>query len=447
MYRGLFWFKGIAEKTITASMQPDLSELFNDDDRKVAAKSLKRWIPQVNPDDRSHIDAFLAAKMQNKKRVHLNDVLAILKSQRLMVERSCSQDAVFYVVPRANFPKGLSAEQQKWLVTRQELEERYEVRDDDTDFESVYVFMDAVPRASLGKWINQLKFSLKLGRTTRAPRMSAMDDNKPTEESRAASSNDGPEPEQVPGTAPEPPEKKRRLQKQLSATSSDEEEQTLLEIIKQCTEAAAAGRIYSIDKTNTHTVHFWANAVASALQKKTDIQEDAYSVVRQNFGKLLTKLLLNSEGYEDLHHFEEIYRKLQEKGVVLSTLAAPLRKLMLHRIDSEVTLNVEEVDLNAQRRFFTSQLWKTFEKRRAVFLLHKAKDEEHGEKRDRLLKLWDSVPHDSVCPATMAQVQMARSLFLSTLPLPTRVTYALGDEVRMRFAADWKSDFDFSSLV
>ena len=229
--------------------------------------------------------------------------------------------------------------------------------------------------------------------------------------------------------------------------SSDEEEQTLLEIIKQCTEAAAAGRIYSIDKTNTHTVHFWANAVASALQKKTDIQEDAYSVVRQNFGKLLTKLLLNSEGYEDLHHFEEISRKLQEKGVVLSTLAAPLRKLMLHRIDSEVTLNVEEVDLNAQRRFFTSQLWKTFEKRRAVFLLNKAKDEEHGETRDRLLKLWDSVPHDSVCPATMAQVQMARSLFLSTLPLPTRVTYALGDEVRMRFAADWKSDFDFRSLV
>ena len=221
----------------------------------------------------------------------------------------------------------------------------------------------------------------------------------------------------------------------------------MLEIIKQCTEAAAAGRIYSIDKTNTHTVHFWANAVASALQKKTDIQEDAYTVVRQNFGKLLTKLLLNSEGYEDLHHFEEIYRKLQEKGVVLSTLAAPLRKLMLHRIDSEMTLNVEEVDLNAQRIFFTSQLWKTFEKRRAVFLLHKAKDEEHGEKRDRLLKLLDSVPHDSVCPATMAQVQMARSLFLFTLPLPTRVTYALGDEVRMRFAADWKSDFDFRSLV
>ena len=259
------------------------------------------------------------------------------------MERSCSQDAVFYVVPRANFPKGLSAEQQKWLVTRQELEERYEVRDDDTDFDSVYVFMDAVPRASLGKWINQLKFSLKLGRITRAPRMSAMDNKQTEEQSRAASSNDGPEPEKAHATAPEPPVKKRRLQKQLSATSSDEEEQTLLEIIKQCTEAAAAGRIYSIDKTNTHTVHFWANAVASALQKKTDEnQHDAYSVVRESFGKLITKLLLNSEGYEDLHHFEEIYRKLQEKGVVLSTLAAPLRKLMLHRIDFEVTLNVEE---------------------------------------------------------------------------------------------------------
>ena len=169
MDRGLFWFKRIAEKTITAIMQPDLSE-FNDDDRKMAAKSLKRWIPRVDPDDRSHIDAFLVAKMQNKKRVHLNDVLSILKSLQLMVERSCSQDAVFYVVPRTNFPKGLSAEHQKWLVTRNELEERYEVLDDDTDFDSVYVFMDGVSRASLGKWINQMRFGLKLGRISRAPR-------------------------------------------------------------------------------------------------------------------------------------------------------------------------------------------------------------------------------------------------------------------------------------
>jgi hypothetical protein len=120
---------------------------------------------------------------------------------------------------------------------------------------------------------------------------------------------------------------------------------------------------------------------------------------------------------------------------------------MTYNIEAEATLGVEDVDLNAQRRFFTSNLWRQFEKRRAVFLLRKAKDEEHGEERDRLLKLWDAVPKESLCASTIADVEMARSLFLSTLPLPTRVTYALGDASRMTFAQGWKADFDFNALM
>jgi hypothetical protein len=42
---------------------------------------------------------------------------------------------------------------------------------------------------------------------------------------------------------------------------------------------------------------------------------------------------------------------------------------------------------------------------------------------------------------------MARSLFLSTLPLSSRVTYALGDESRMVFASGWKTAFDFKTLL
>ena len=74
----------------------------------------------MNPDDHSHIDAYLLAKMQSK-RVSLNNVLHILKQQTISVERSSSQEAVFYVVPRVNFPKGLSPEQPKWMVTREEV--------------------------------------------------------------------------------------------------------------------------------------------------------------------------------------------------------------------------------------------------------------------------------------------------------------------------------------
>ena len=91
-------------------------------------------------------------------------------------------------MPRINFPKGLSAEQQKWVVTRDELAERYKARDDDTDYDSVYLFMDACPRAGLGKWIHQLRFSLKMSRISRMSANAAIENNNTAAASSAASS-------------------------------------------------------------------------------------------------------------------------------------------------------------------------------------------------------------------------------------------------------------------
>ena len=408
----------------------------------MAAKRLQTWVPQVDPDDASHVDAYLLAKMQNKQRVSLQAVLANIKQQEHKVERSLSQGALFWVAPHGNFPKGLSAEQKSWLVTKEELAARYELPDDGTDYENVYVFSDACPRASLGKWVNQLKFSLKLGRTTRGRALSAS--GHAGEESKADAANDGPE-----LRVPSPSRKKPRLQRYLSTTSSDEEDKTLTEIIKQCSAAAAAGRIYSSDATNTHTLHFWANAVASALPKHPETDTlNTFVTVKETFGKLLTKLLLNSAAYENLQEFEPLYKGLEEKGVKIPVLAAPLRKLMQYKIeDSNSTLGVDDVDLNAQRRFFTSPLWNQFEKQRAALMLKQAKDKPHGATRDNLLKLWDAVPQEAMCAETTKEVQMAKSLFLSTVPLSSRVKYALEDESHVLFAAAWKSDVDFQSLL
>ena len=52
--------------------------------------------------------------------------------------------------------------------------------------------------------------------------------------------------------------------------------------------------------------------------------------------------------------FEELYKTLEEKGEVLSTLEAPLWKVMMYNIETDTTLGAEDVDLNAQRRVFTS---------------------------------------------------------------------------------------------
>jgi hypothetical protein len=243
-------------------------------------------------------------------------VLQIIQEQELSVSSSQSQESRFYVVARTNFPKGLTLEQQKWLVTKQELESRYELRDDNTDYEQMYVFHDACPRAGLGKWANTLRLSLKMSRTSREPRPAASSHSLTAagEANRASSTeNDGAE-----SSEPVPPaDKKRRLKKMVSTTSSDEEDKTLEEIIVQVNKAAEAGRIYSPDATNTHTVHFWANAVATALKKKMDEKDNlgTFTAVPELFGKVLTKMLLNSGCYEHLPHFTRVFNTLEYKGV------------------------------------------------------------------------------------------------------------------------------------
>ena len=406
----------------------------------MAAKRLKTWAPQVDPDDPSHVDAYLLAKMQQKQRVSLQAVLANIKQQEVAVERSSTSNASFWVAPTSNFPKGLSTEQKQWLVTREDLASRFELPDDGTEYDKVHVFSDACPRASLGQWVQKLTFSLKLGRTTRGPTI-------PCEHTESApphtSSNDGPDIVVAPQPSPKP-----KLKRHLSTTSSDEEDKTLTEIIKQCSQAATAGRIYSADKANTHTVHFWATSVALSLPPTHGAApQDRLSAVRENFGKLLTKLLINSQAYDHLHRFEEVFTKLEEKGVQIPALAAPLRKLMVYPLDSDTSLGMENVDLNATRRFFTSALWTHFEKQRAGLWLQKAKGEPHGESRDNFLKICAAVPQESQSSSTTTELDMARSLFMSTVPLSSRVKYALEHQARMEFAADWKADFDCRALV
>ena len=71
----------------------------------MAAKRLKIWVPQVDPDDPSHVDAYLLAKMQQKQRVSLQAVLANIKQQEFAVERSSTSNASFWLAPTSNFPK------------------------------------------------------------------------------------------------------------------------------------------------------------------------------------------------------------------------------------------------------------------------------------------------------------------------------------------------------
>ena len=81
-----------------------------------------------------------------------------------------------------------------------------------------------------------------------------------------------------------------------------------------------------------------------------------FTAVKELFGKVLTKMLLNSGCYEHLPHFTTVFNTLEYKGVAFPVVTTPLRRLMMYNIETETTLGVEDVALNAQRRFFTSQL-------------------------------------------------------------------------------------------
>ena len=48
-----------------------------DADRAMAQKRLKTWVPDVNPDDHSHIDAYLLAKMQSVNIVHVLGLFSV----------------------------------------------------------------------------------------------------------------------------------------------------------------------------------------------------------------------------------------------------------------------------------------------------------------------------------------------------------------------------------
>ena len=75
-----------------------------DADRAMAQKRLKTWVPDVNPDDHSHIDAYLLAKMQSK-RVSLNNVLQILKQQTVSVEEFITRGSLSRGAP-CELPQG-----------------------------------------------------------------------------------------------------------------------------------------------------------------------------------------------------------------------------------------------------------------------------------------------------------------------------------------------------
>ena len=79
-----------------------------------------------------------------------------------------------------------------------------------------------------------------------------------------------------------------------------------------------------------------------------------HALVRNSFGKLLTKILTTTRCYDDLPHFGPIFDALVPKGALIPLLAEPVRRMIKHPIDSLESMDLSGVDLATQGRFFAS---------------------------------------------------------------------------------------------
>ena len=440
--------------------------------REVAAVRLKAWSPELDSRNPAHVDAYILAR-QNNERVRKERVLEILASQEDSVTRATSQDALFLVVVKTNLPSTLPKHLAEWVVSVEDLQSRFEVRDCDTDWDSVHIFDAGASkfRTELGKFVTELRFSLKSSRRSSAktggptPELEGDrgappggDTGAPTADldgsGGANLASDGTAPSQkrpLEGEAPSAQARRRKLVERLSESSNDSGESTFAALLTQCEAAAKAGRFCGSDPNSATTVHFWAKSVADALRQRNALpdDQDEHLLVREAFPKLLTKILRSHPCYSDLARFEAIYALLEAKGCQLPKTADPIRKLMLHDVASLTELDLAGVDLDTRRKFYTSPLFASFLVARVPALLSAAKKAAHGPERDHYLT--QAAEGAETVVGTNAElkesVAMAGSLFLSTLPLDARVLYAMGDICRVTFAAAWVADFPFGALA
>ena len=117
---------------------------------KSIAASLKRWAAHgLEHDNPDHIAAYRLAR-QSHKRPRVDQVIAILESQKTEHRSGARMSREFVLAPRSNFPKGLPAALMEWTVSEEALRDSQDVPID-SDFTTVYIFDGNVPRSALGK--------------------------------------------------------------------------------------------------------------------------------------------------------------------------------------------------------------------------------------------------------------------------------------------------------
>ena len=425
-----------------------------------ARDAMLRWRRDgraVDPDNPSHIDAYLLVR-KTSQRPALDRVLATIASATATLSRGAAISNKFWMVRAGAFPEGVPDALKRHHVTVRELQERYDCGE--TNMHGMVMFHQTVGAQDLPPWSSQVTFFQKT--TLNMGHKGATEDASeaapaPAPALAASSAEDAPAhapaPAEPPAVLVRPPppaltsaEKRRRVLRQYDSSERDDDEEQALNthatLIQKCEKA-----VKDENFAGTHnSLQFWAGQVLQSIKSPDHMQQDRpqapedamVQLLKETFGCFMVKALLDARCFDSLSALAPVLRDLSSAGVkmpkvwdvVHNMAAADLGDPNFAHASICKTSSNRMLGLETRMVVFASKLYSDFLQKRTESLLAAAKKAETPENRQELLsaaKICHQAERGVVSPDLVNQVDTAMSIFGACASPATALAYVLQD--------------------
>ena len=152
--------------------------------------------------------------------------------------------------------------------------------------------------------------------------------------------------------------------------------------------------------------------------------------------KFTVKNLLESEHFDSLTHFADIFQSLEQKvpGLV-PPLGLALCKLSQQSLSGQSTAG-DELNLAQQTRFFNSKIFQSFLKARCAAQVQAVRGMNKADQGERLAKVKELLLLEQISAEDKLELQEVVTL-LGPADLPTKMCYLMADVRRFEVLRQW----------
>lgn len=357
-------------------------------------------------------------------------------------------------------------------------EETHELPREGANFDAVFIVDYNTPKNGLGKNVKKMKFKETVAKkmkiaaapaaTEAAAAPAAIEAAAAPADAAAsaaaatapASAGDQKRPASPANTSPVT--KKARVLKMLVSEEAndaeDQEASTLETLLQKINAAAMADAIYSDDKANADTVHFWSMQALDSLKQSAstegigngtpqgtaDGQLDSQprtrrSMFKEHFAKFLLKKLYSLKCFNQLKHFMPIFDELKKVGCQMPANLNGLKTFASNDTNDPAAASAHDFtdgDMADRLRFLDSALYKDWLEHRTENMICGAQLAENQEKRDGFLNaLANTAKLNTRQPTPLdTKARWTRSLFTRGLADVDRVLFAMEEDSKERVA-------------